>query len=248
VEFAYADEPIDRMAEGARRLAPKPPPAVVAAPRAAAGVRPASSGVDAQAAGLAREAAMAARDFAALEEAVAAFPWAKPGSRGPPVVFSRGAADAAVLVIGDKPGRDDEQAGRPFSGPAGRLADRMLTAAGLEGRALLTNTVFRRPRGDTEPSPAERALSRPFLERAIALVRPRILVLFGDVATRSLLATDEPMPRLRGRWFDWTPDGGGDPIPALPMLHPAFLLRQPVAKRQAWTDILTLLSRLDRPA
>jgi DNA polymerase len=86
----------------------------------------------------------------------------------------------------------------------------------------------------------------PFLERAIALVKPRILLLAGGASAKHLLRRNEGILSLRGRWADWTPEAGGEAIAALPILHPAFLLRQPAAKAHAWQDVLTLLSRLDR--
>ena len=85
----------------------------------------------------------------------------------------------------------------------------------------------------------------PFVERAIALVQPRALLLAGGASAKHMLRLSEGILSLRGRWFDWTPEAGGEPIPALPILHPAFLLRQPAAKAHAWQDVLTLLSRLD---
>ena len=239
VETAYADAPVDRLAEGVRRLAPKP----VAKASAPSAVAPVAH--DAEAHGLAQAAAAGAADLAALEAAVEAFAWGGLRTRGARTVFARGPADAPVMLIGEAPGAEEDQGGRPFMGRSGQLLDRMLAAGGLDGRVFVTNTVFWRPPADRAPSQAEQALCLPFLERAIALVRPRALLLAGGAAAKHMLGRAEGILSLRGRWFDWAPEAGGEPIPALPTLHPAFLLRQPVAKRQAWQDILTLLSRLD---
>ena len=152
------------------------------------------------------------------------------------------------MLVGEGPGAEEDQRGQPFLGRSGQLLDKMLAAGGLEGRVFITNTVFWRPPADRTPSKAEQAMCLPFLERAIALVRPRVLLLAGGASAKHLLRREEGILSLRGRWFDWTPESGGEAIPALPILHPAFLLRQPVAKAHAWTDILTLLSRLDPPA
>jgi DNA polymerase len=131
-------------------------------------------------------------------------------------------------------------------GRAGKLLDQMLAAAGLSERVFITNTVFWRPPGNRNPTPDEQATCAPFLEKAIRLVSPKLLLLSGGVSAKSLLKRQDGILSLRGNWFDWTSEDGQLVIPALPTLHPAFLLRQPAAKAQAWKDLLTLLSRLDR--
>ncbi len=249
METAYADAPVDRLAEGARRLAPKPTAGVATTPASRTpAARPAPAAHDGEALGLAKAAAAQAADLAALEAAIEAFPWGGLRTRGARTVFARGPADAPVMLIGEGPGAEEDQRGQPFVGRSGQLLDRMLAAGGLEGRVFITNSVFWRPPADRTPSQAEQALCLPFLERAVELVRPKVLLLAGGASAKHMLNVSEGILSLRGRWFDWTPQAGGEPIAALPMLHPAFLLRQPVAKRHAWQDILTLLSRLDRPA
>jgi DNA polymerase len=150
------------------------------------------------------------------------------------------------MIIGEAPGGDEDQQGAPFVGRAGKLLDRMLGAAGLNERVFITNTVFWRPPGNRTPSLAEQAVCAPFLERAIALVTPKVLLLVGGAAAKSVLGKTEGILSLHGRWFDWRSSDGGLDIPALPTLHPAFLLRQPAAKKKAWSDLLTLTERLDR--
>ena len=162
-------------------------------------------------------------------------------------VFWRGATDAAVIVVGEAPTSDDEAARAPFSGAAGRLLDRMLTAAGLEGRALALHTVYWRPPGDRAPTVQEQAICAPFLEQAIALVAPRALLLTGAGAAKALLGRTEPILSLHGRWLEWRSADGVLEIPALPTLSPEFLLRQPLAKSRSWSDLLTLSERVDRP-
>jgi DNA polymerase len=149
------------------------------------------------------------------------------------------------MIIGEGPGAEEDQQGRPFVGRAGKLLDRMLAAAALTDRVFITNTVFWRPPGNRNPTPQEQATCAPFLHRAIELVGPRLLLLSGGVSAKSLLKREEGIMSLHGRWFEWASEDGGLTIPALPTLHPAFLLRQPAAKAQAWRDLLTLLSRLD---
>ncbi|HEY1426670.1 MAG TPA: uracil-DNA glycosylase, partial [Caulobacteraceae bacterium] len=167
-------------------------------------------------------------------------------------VFARGTPDADVMVIGEGPGAEEDAQGAPFVGRAGKLLDKMLAAAGLTDRVFITNTVFWRPPGNRTPTPAEQAACAPFVERAIALVRPKMLVLAGGASAKHMLQTTDGVLSLRGRWFEWrsAPDASGVALelPALPMLHPAFLLRQPAAKKMAWEDLLMLVERLDRPA
>jgi DNA polymerase len=247
-EGAFLDEPVDRVAEGQkpppRPVAPPRAPGVAARPGAQARVAPEA----AEAAAEARRLAAGAQDLAQLEAAIAAFDGCAlkfEGARRP--VFARGNPEGPLMIIGEAPGGDEDAQGQPFVGRAGKLLDRMLKAAGLEGRAFITNTVYWRPPGNRTPSPGEQAACAPFLERAIALVKPRALLLVGGAAAKSVLNKDEGILSLRGRWFEWRPADGSMELPALPTLHPAFLLRQPGAKKRAWQDLLTLAERLDRP-
>ncbi|MBI1405910.1 MAG: uracil-DNA glycosylase [Caulobacter sp.] len=246
IDALYGEESFDRLAEGAERLKakvrpPSPPPTPLRT------VRPAAGPDIAEAVSQARAAAAAADTLEALAEAIAAFegcPLRHEGARQ--AVFSRGAADAPLMIIGEAPGADEDAQGAPFVGRAGKLLDRMLAAAGLEGRVFITNTVFWRPPGNRTPTPAEQAICAPFLERAITLVKPRMLLLAGGAPAKAVLKRDEGILSLRGRWFEWKSSDGKLDLPALPTLHPAFLLRQPAAKKKAWLDLLTLTERLDR--
>jgi uracil-DNA glycosylase family 4 len=243
VDACFADAPVDRTAQPARP--PKPavePPAL--APAAGRDAGPDVSAAVAEARRLAAEAP----DLAALEAAIAAFDGCGLKFEGArQAVFARGEPHAPVMIIGEAPGADEDQQGAPFVGRAGKLLDRMLAAAGLEGRVFITNTVFWRPSGNRTPSAAEQAVCAPFLDRAIALVAPKFLLLVGGAAAKSVLRKNEGILSLHGRWFDWRSADGAQEIPALPTLHPAFLLRQPAAKKKAWADLLTLTERLDRP-
>jgi DNA polymerase len=253
VDVCLSENPVDRLAEGARKLAPTPRPP--AQPRSAPSTSPHPTALastpetpDVAAAILAaKAAAMAAQDLAALEAAIAAFdgcPLRRQGARN--AVFARGNPGGPVMIVGEGPGADEDLQGKPFVGKAGKLLDRMLTAAGLSERVFITNTVFWRPPGNRNPTPDEQAICAPFLEQAIRLVDPKLLLLCGGVSAKSLLKRQDGILSLRGQWFDWTSEDGGLVIPALPTLHPAFLLRQRAAKAQAWKDLLTLMSRLDR--
>ena len=128
-----------------------------------------------------------------------------------------------------------------------RKDSRMIEAAGLTGRVFITNTVFWRPPGNRTPTPEEQAICAPFVERAVQLVNPRLLLLVGGASAKSMLKQDQGILSLRGRWLEWRSGDQALALPAMPTLHPAFLLRQPAAKKNAWLDILTLAERLDRP-
>jgi uracil-DNA glycosylase family 4 len=241
VDAVVLDTPIDRLAERPRAAAIQR-----AAPAAAKAPPPVSPDVTGAIAG-ARALAAEAHDLEALAAAIAAFDGCELKREGArQAVFSRGAGDAPVMVIGEAPGADEDLQGAPFVGRAGKVLDRMLAAAGLEGRVFITNTVFWRPPGNRNPTPQEQLVCAPFLERAIALVQPRLLMLAGGAAAKALLQRPEGILALRGRWFDWTSSDGALALPALPTLHPAFLLRQPAAKKRAWADLMLLAERLDR--
>ena len=243
VEDCCEDHPVDRVV----KLAPPARPAAPAPARTPVAETPVNPDI-AAAALEARTRAGEAADLPALEAAIAAFdgcPLKFQGARR--AVFSRGNPAAPLVIIGEGPGADEDQQGAPFVGRAGKLLDRMLEAAGLQDRVFITNTVFWRPPGNRTPTAAEQAACAPFLERALELVQPKILLLVGGASAKSILKKDEGILSLRGRWFEWRSEDGKLVIPVLPTLHPAFLLRQPAAKKKAWSDLLTLVERLDRP-
>lgn len=213
--------------------APAPRPPVAAAGGGEAGAAE-------QAAALAGRLAAAARDLADLAEALAAFEGCDLRRGAQSCVFADGDARARVMIVGEGPGADEDRAGLPFVGRAGQMLDRMFAAIGL-GRSnpdpshalYITNTVPWRPPGNREPTAAELALLRPFLQRHIELADPDVLVLMGNVACEALLG-QRGILKLRGTWAEVMGR------PALAMLHPAYLLRNPEAKREAWADLLAL--------
>ena len=151
------------------------------------------------------------------------------------------------MVIGEAPGADEDRAGKPFVGVSGQLLDRMLGWIGLDrNKAYITNVLFWRPPGNRQPTPAEISACLPFVERHIELVSPDVLLLVGGASAKTLLARSEGITKLRGRWFQYESAGMSRPIPALPTYHPAFLLRQPAQKREAWRDLLLLSERLGK--
>ena len=165
------------------------------------------------------------------------------------LVFADGKPNASIMMVGEAPGEDEDRQGVPFVGVSGQLLDRMLAAAGLnrQTNVYISNILFWRPPGNRSPTDAEIAACLPFCERHIALVKPKLLVLLGGVAAKSLLRTKEGITRMRGRWQQYMPPPGSGleaPIECLPIYHPAYLLRQPAAKRQAWNDMLSLVKRV----
>jgi len=189
-------------------------------------------------------AAGAAGSLDDLREALARYEHCelKRGARN--LVFADGRAGARVLVLGEAPGRDEDLEGRPFVGAAGQLLDRMFAAIGLgrespdlERALYITNVMPWRPPGNRDPSPEEIAMMRPFVERHIELAAPEIIVLMGNTPCSALLGA-KGILRLRGQWTEAL----GRPV--MPMVHPAYLLRNPAAKREAWADLLEIRARL----
>ncbi|WP_426026726.1 uracil-DNA glycosylase [Brevundimonas sp. TSRC1-1] len=240
VDACYGDAPVDHT-----HLAP--PPALKAVQKATASVVMPLAGPSAQdALAEARRLAAGASTLQDLAAAVAAFEGCPlRGMGASQSVFGRGNPNAPVMVIGEGPGADEDRLGQPFVGRAGKLLDRMLAAAGLTDKVFITNTVFWRPPGNRTPTPQEQAVCAPFVERAFALLQPKAVLLLGAAAAKSVLQTEDGIMKMRGQWREWRLAEGGVSAPALPTLHPAFLLRQPQAKRQVWADLLALAAKLD---
>jgi uracil-DNA glycosylase family 4 len=189
-------------------------------------------------------AAAQAQTLDALREALTAFDLCdlKRGARN--TVFADGNPKARVLILGEAPGAEEDREGRPFVGRAGQLLDRMFAAIGLsrtspnpESALYITNVLPWRPPGNRDPEAAEIAMMRPFVERHIALVDPVVIVVMGNTPLMALTGT-KGILRARGNWSQAL----GRPL--LPMTHPAYLLRTPSAKREAWADLLSLQARL----
>lgn len=166
----------------------------------------------------------------------------KKGARN--MVFCDGIAGAPVMIVGEAPGVEEDRRGKPFVGASGQLLDRMFAAIGM-GRTqagapiYITNTLPWRPPHNRDPKPEEIAMMLPFLIRHIQLADPKVLVLMGNWACQALLSK-RGITRLRGNWTQAVDK------PALPMFHPAYLLRNPAAKRDAWADLLNLKAAVDK--
>ena len=191
----------------------------------------------------ARDLARTAPDLAALEAALATFDGCPLKKTAKNLCFARGDHQARLMLIGEAPGRDEDLEGAPFVGRAGQLLDKMLAAIGLaRDDAYITNVVYWRPPGNRTPTPQEVQACHPFLQRQIELVAPEILMLLGGAAAKQVLSTDQGIMKLRGKWREY--EAGGRAIRTLATLHPAFLLRNPAAKRMAWRDLLTVKAAL----
>ncbi|MER2519762.1 MAG: uracil-DNA glycosylase [Bdellovibrionales bacterium] len=192
--------------------------------------------------------AVEARNLDELREELARFEGCPLKRTAMNLVFADGNPSASIMFVGEAPGEDEDRQGKPFVGMSGQLLDRMLKAVGLDRtNVYISNVLFWRPPGNRSPTDAEIAACLPFAERHIALVKPKVLVLLGGVAAKTLLRTKDGIMRLRGRWTDYHPlpgSGLSEPIPCLPIYHPAYLLRTPAAKRQAWQDILALSRKM----
>ena len=188
-----------------------------------------------------------AREAATLDELaarLAAFDGCSLKATAKNLCFYRGAAKARVMLVGEAPGREEDLEGKPFVGRAGQLLDKMLAAIGLgESDVHITNIVYWRPPGNRTPTPQEAQVCRPFLERQVELVAPELVVLLGGAAAKHLLEVAEGIMRIRGKWRDM--EIGGARARAIATLHPAYLLRTPAAKRQAWRDLLAVRTELD---
>ena len=193
----------------------------------------------------AAEIAAASATLADLRAAIAAFDGCALKRTATNTVVGDGDEAAALMVIGEAPGAEEDRQGLPFVGPAGRLLDKMLAAIGLDRcKVYISNILPWRPPGNRSPTAEEIALCQPFVERQIALVRPRVLVLVGGISAKALLEKREGITRLRGTWREFTPAGMTEPIATMATFHPAYVLRQPSAKREVWRDLLAIQKKL----
>lgn len=192
----------------------------------------------------AREEARLAADLDTLRERLEAFDGCALKATATKLVFADGNPRARIMFVGEAPGREEDLEGRPFVGRAGQLLDRMLKSIALDrSQVYIANVIYWRPPGNRTPTPMETEICRPFIERQIEIVKPDLLVFLGNVSTKCLLPGADGILRMRGNWTEWT-SPSGKTFPVLPTLHPAYLLRQPVQKRLAWRDLLSLKERI----
>jgi DNA polymerase len=183
------------------------------------------------------EIAAACDTLAELKIALEAFEGCPLKKHATRTVFADGTPEHRSLFIGEAPGKEEDIAGLPFVGRAGKLLDRMLASIGLDRKSnvYITNVLNWRPPSNRDPTPEEAATCLPFLRRHIELAAPEIIVLLGAIASRHVMGRSEGIMRLRGSWLEYFVCGRM--VPVMPTLHPAYLLRRPMEKKLAWRDL-----------
>jgi len=155
------------------------------------------------------------------------------------IVFGVGNPDADLVLVGEGPGREEDLKGEPFVGEAGRLLDRILAAMNLRREDVyICNVVKCRPPRNRDPAPDEISTCEPFLQKQLAAIRPQVIVALGKFAAQTLLQSNTAISRLRGRWSVY------HDIPLMPTYHPAYLLRNPLGKREVWEDMKQVMKKL----
>lgn len=261
VDEAIGEEPVDRTKQAplatAAILAMESPAAAGddAAQRKPLPLLPAQSPVPAAAPAVtgaveaikeAATRAAAAKTIEELKAALDSFPGLALKRTATQMIFADGNPQARVMVIGEVPGADEDRAGRPFVGENGALLDKMLAAIGLTRaeNVYLTTIINWRPPGNRNPEPAEIAMSVPFIKRHIALLKPSAIMFVGGAPAKILLGTKAPIMSLRGKWLDYIDEDAGLKIPAMAMLHPEYLSKNPAQKKPAWEDLQMFQARL----
>ena len=253
VDLALDETPHNRFADPKAEPAPaktpepqrEPPRAsapLAAAPRSLPKV---AAGAPEEVASLAREQARHAQSLEELEAILAGFDGCALKFSAKNLAFADGNPEGRVMLVGEAPGADEDRIGKPFMGRSGQLLDRMLAMIGLDrSQVYVANIVPWRPPGNRTPTPQEIAICKPFIARQIELAGPEFLLCLGGPATQNLLGVKDGILRTRGRWFSYRTEDGRE-IRALPTLHPAYLLRQPLQKRLGWRDFQALRRALD---
>jgi len=264
VDIAVGDEPVDRFAEPAVE---RPPPVANSAPREAArrerqapatfsrpstaadlppaaGSQSAATPASAEAAAMAaRQAAHSAATLDDLRQMLTGFEGCALRNTATRLVFADGNPAAKLMFVGEAPGYEEDKQGLPFVGRSGQLLDKMLAAIGLDRRQVyIANIVPWRPPGNRTPTPQESQICLPFIRRQIELVDPDLLVCLGGPSMQTLLEVKDGIMKMRGKWMPYAT--GTRDIRAMATLHPAYLLRNPLAKRLAWRDFLAIRKAL----
>ena len=160
-------------------------------------------------------------------------------------VFADGNPKSKLMLIGEAPGAEEDKYGKPFVGRAGQLLDKMLTAINLDrNKVYISNVVPWRPPNNRQPTTEEILQCLPFIQKHIEIINPSILILLGGTAAKALLTTNKGITRLRGQWHEYNNLGLSKAIPTRAIFHPAFLLRSPGHKKQAWEDLIAIEKKI----
>ena len=158
------------------------------------------------------------------------------------VVFGVGSAQAEIMFVGEAPGRDEDMQGEPFVGRAGELLTKIIAAMGFKREDVyIANVLKCRPPENRTPFPDEVTNCLPYLLSQIELIKPKMIVALGATAVRALLDVQIGITKMRGHWYTFRD------IPIMPTFHPAYLLRNPAAKKEVWDDMKAVLEKLGRP-
>lgn len=189
----------------------------------------------------------AATTLEELRQAVTSFDGLAITKTATNVVFSDGNPQAQVLFIGEAPGADEDREGIPFCGQSGQLLRQVIKYTGLTktNNFYITNSLFWRPPGNRKPTPEELAVCRPFVEKHIALINPKLIVAVGATAVASVLEKSGAITKMRGQFIDYKNPYLDRVIPVMPTFHPSYLLRSPGQKKYAWLDSLKIQEFLE---
>lgn len=249
---AIEDSPVStEVSSKKQEVADNPAPQPVAAPepvKTAPKAAPKSAASDAPLTVEARKLADSAKNLDELRQIVTDYKELAICKTATNVVFSDGNPKADVMFIGEAPGAQEDEQGIPFCGPSGQLLDKMIGYVGFnrESTMYISNTVFWRPPGNRRPTPEELAVCLPFVEKHIALVNPKALILIGGTATLSLMDTKDGISKLRGKEHSYTNQYLDKEIPTFAVFHPSYLLRQPRMKKTMWFDLLSIQEFLQK--
>jgi uracil-DNA glycosylase len=257
VDTPLGETPVDRFADPATIAASKrtraaaadeAPEKRAAPPNVLPAITPGTAHPAPEAAALAaRDAARNAASLDDLRAILQNFDGCALKTTATQLVFADGNPDAAVMFVGEAPGREEDLDGRPFVGRSGKLLDRMMAAIGLDRTtAYIANIIPWRPPGNRTPTPQESQICLPFILRQIELADPDLLICLGGPSAQTLLGFKEGIRKTRGRWITF--HTGTRDIRALATFHPAYLLRSPLEKRLAWRDFLAIKNALVPPS
>ncbi|NMA98550.1 MAG: uracil-DNA glycosylase [Phyllobacteriaceae bacterium] len=242
VDLAVGEEPVDRFAQKPP-VATNVPPRALPAQQEARAVPPPAQGPIGGDPAEARSLAASAQTLDDLKGLLESYNGCGLKFRATQLVFADGNPEAKIMLIGEAPGAEEDRIGKPFVGRSGHLLDKMLAAIGLSRESVyIVNTVPWRPPGNRAPTPEEMELCLPFLNRQVELVAPKLVLTLGGPAMQTVFQTTNGIIKMRGKWQDVTI--GSHEVAALPTLHPAYLLRNPAAKQQAWRDLLSFRAKM----